>query len=280
MDVNAFIEQYKEEQHQASEYKEDISFQLKMKDNLEATLPSNIVIGPFYINTEPLKLFLVNKRQEIANKMLDQFCAIMKNNIEDVIQEFKFLMVRLADKPTSIEHIYEIRDWMETIPMSVRTQEELTRRYLLEYDVLEYFWYALPQEDFENKWEAIGWPYKISQQIETTNTFLDDEWDKYYKIQMNDELTLEEKVEHLTVLVTQMSGLRDFSKTHEIAVDIRRVWKAMKEAQEQGQLLNSRQKLFLAPITPYETLNKLIKEFEPYRNLWITASGILLLLLL
>lgn len=54
---------------------------------------------------------------------------------------------------------------------------------------------------------------------------------------------------------------------------MRRVWKAMKEAQEFGQLLNQRQKLFNVPVVPFENLNKLIKEFEPYKTLWITGSG-------
>lgn len=47
----------------------------------------------------------------------------------------------------------------------------------------------------------------------------------------------------------------------------------MKEAQEHGQLLNQRQKLFGVPVVPFENLTKLIKEFEPYKNLWGTASG-------
>lgn len=40
-------------------------------------------------------------------------------------------MIKLAVKPEGIEHIFEIRDWMETIPMTVRQQDELTRRYML-----------------------------------------------------------------------------------------------------------------------------------------------------
>lgn len=48
-----------------------------------------------------------------------------------MLQEYKGLMVKLAVKPDGIEHIYEIRDWMETIPMTVRQQDELTRRYML-----------------------------------------------------------------------------------------------------------------------------------------------------
>lgn len=56
-------------------------------------------------------------------------------------------------------------------------------------------------------------------------------------------------------------------------MEIRKVWKALKEAQEFGQLLNQRQKLFGAAVVPFDNLTKLIKEFEPYKNLWTTASG-------
>jgi dynein heavy chain len=137
---------------------------------------------------------------------------------------------------------------------------------------LEHFWYALPQEDFENKWEAIGWPYRISKQVEATEQYLKEEEERFYKIQLNDEYTLQDKIETLTAQVVQMAKQKDFSKTHEIAVDMRRLWKSMKEAQEQGQLLNQRQKLFNTPVVPFDQLTKLIKEFEPYKTLWITAS--------
>uniref|UniRef100_A0A1Y1N5M7 Dynein heavy chain 1, axonemal n=2 Tax=Photinus pyralis TaxID=7054 RepID=A0A1Y1N5M7_PHOPY len=272
LDVTTYIGGYLEEQHSAVEYKDTISHHFKMRDNLEVTLPSSIVIGPFFVNTEPLKTFLINKRQEIAGKLLDQFAAIMKGNIEEIIQEYKFFNARLLERATSIENIYEIRDWMETIPMTVKGWEEATKKYLLEYDVLDYFWYSLPQEDFENKWDCIGWPYRLAQQIERAQANLDEEFDKYLKIQMIDESVLQEKIENFTVIVTQLSGQKDFNRVHEIALEIKRLWKAMKEAQEHGQMLNQRQKLFLMPVTPYDTLTKLIKEFEPYRNLWVTAS--------
>lgn len=60
---------------------------------------------------------------------------------------------------------------------------------------------------------------------------------------------------------------------HEIANDIKKAWKGMKDAQEWGRVLNQRQKLFGQPVVPFADLNRLVKEFEPYRNLWVTASG-------
>lgn len=47
----------------------------------------------------------------------------------------------------------------------------------------------------------------------------------------------------------------------------------MRDAQDWGRILNQRQKLFGQPVVPFVELNKLVKEFEPYRNLWVTASG-------
>lgn len=40
-------------------------------------------------------------------------------------------MRRLGEKPDTIERVFEIRDWMETIPMSIRSSVEVTRRYIL-----------------------------------------------------------------------------------------------------------------------------------------------------
>lgn len=59
-----------------------------MKNNLEVTLPPSIIIGPFYIFTDYLKQFLVNKRQEIIGKLLDAFAVIMKGQVEEVLKYY------------------------------------------------------------------------------------------------------------------------------------------------------------------------------------------------
>lgn len=81
-----------------------------------------------------------------------------------------------------------------------------------EYEVLDYFWYSLPQEDFDNKWAAIGWPYKIQKQIEATNEFLIEETARFYTIQLSDENALNDRIELFTMQVQQFSAARDASK--------------------------------------------------------------------
>lgn len=73
--------------------------------------------------------------------------------------------------------------------------------------------------------------------------------------------------------MTNISQIYDIERVHEMAIEVRRMYKGMLECVEQGQLLCMRQKLFGLPVVPWENLTKLMKEFEPFRNLWITASG-------
>lgn len=84
---------------------------------------------------------------------------------------------------------------------------------------MDSFWYNLADEDFENKWEAISRPMKVMQHVDEINDLLVEETDKFQKIQLNDELVLEEKIEGLTVQVVNMSALRDFTKVFRLFVN-------------------------------------------------------------
>lgn len=48
-----------------------------------------------------------------------------------VLADYHYIMVKLNEKPLSIEHIYEIREWMETIPISLRTLEDVAKRLIM-----------------------------------------------------------------------------------------------------------------------------------------------------
>nr|CAD7403049.1 unnamed protein product [Timema cristinae] len=165
LNVQEYVNKFKDEDHTAVELKEEVQFQLKMKVNLEVTLPEKIVIGPFIINVDPLKQFLVGKRKDMYIKLLDMFAERQRAKVEE------------------------------------------------EYDILDQFWYSLNQEDFDAKWEGLFYPLKIQAQIEATFLSLEEETEKFEKLQLGDESALLEKIDHLTVMVTRMANERDIDKT-------------------------------------------------------------------
>ena len=62
----------------------EIDVQLKEKENIEKTLPQNIVIGPFYVNCDTIRQALSKKRKELANALLEYVVSRLKRKADEV----------------------------------------------------------------------------------------------------------------------------------------------------------------------------------------------------
>ncbi|CAH0718440.1 unnamed protein product, partial [Brenthis ino] len=266
---------FRQEKHSASEIREEVQMHYDEKQDLIWRLPQYINIGPFAINVDTLKQMLVTKRSDIIKALLTMWAEEVRQVVEDVIQAYKNIMRKLGEKPNTIEHVFEIREWMESIPFALKTQEDIMKKVHTDYEVLDVFFTPLEHDDFKALWEAIGWPLNITKQVDATTDFLEEEQEKFWKLHQQDEQTLFDKIDMFTAQCMALTLQNDFAKVHEIANDIKKAWKGMKDAQEWGRVLNQRQKLFGQPVVAFADLNRLVKEFEPYRNLWVTASDFL-----
>ncbi|KAG6458751.1 hypothetical protein O3G_MSEX011030 [Manduca sexta] len=275
LDIDAYVENFRQEKHSALETREEVQMHYDAKQDLIWRLPQYINIGPFAINVDTLKQMLVTKRSDIIRALLTMWAEEVRLVVEDVIQAYKGVMRRLGEKPNTIEHVFEIREWMESVPFALKTQDDIMKRVNTDYEVLDAFFMPLENDDFKSLWEAIGWPLAITKQVVATTEFLEEEQEKFWKLHQQDEQTLFDKIDMFTAQCMALTLQNDFNKVHEIANDIKKAWKGMKDGQEWGRVLNQRQKLFGQPVVPFADLNRLVKEFEPYRNLWVTASDFL-----
>lgn len=75
---------YAEENHPASDIKEEINVHVKQKQLLEVNLPSSVVIGPFFVNVESLKQTLIEKRQMLIESLLTYLAERLAEQIETV----------------------------------------------------------------------------------------------------------------------------------------------------------------------------------------------------
>ncbi|XP_060831781.1 dynein axonemal heavy chain 1-like [Bombus pascuorum] len=272
LDIPRYIESYKQEELSTAEIKEEIAFHMTMKQNLQATLPNTIAIGPFLANVRPLKDLLMRKRHECATELLVMLTEKLRTDVDDILEEYTQIRYKLREVPQSIEHIFEIRDWMETIPLRVQNLEERMDVLKLDFDILDAFLWNISDEDFHAKWEVIGCPVQIEKEVRETNERLMEEQEKFYKIQLQDEVLLQERIDTLVSNVANIALQTDINRIHETALDVKRIWKSMVDCREMGLLLNERQKLFDMKVVPFDHLHKLMRDFEPYRSLWVTAS--------
>uniref|UniRef100_A0A182K6M5 Dynein heavy chain linker domain-containing protein n=1 Tax=Anopheles christyi TaxID=43041 RepID=A0A182K6M5_9DIPT len=273
--VKDFVEQTKSADKSSSEIKEDIAFQIRMRENLEHTVPLCIVIGPFWINVQPLREALICKRQELTAALLKMLTEKLRIKTADIITCYNAINERMCEKPVSIEHIYDIRAYMEDVPVLVGRLEDRMRGILYEYEILEGFLHNLPDADFEQKWNALAYPRSVLKQMVSIKEFHESEVDRYRKQQFADEAAFTASIEDINAYISKFTTLYDVSKVSEMSVEVRRLWKTLQELIDQGHIMNRRQELFdMAPIS-LNNLYELRSNFQAYRELWAVAADYL-----
>lgn len=315
LDFVTFRRDFKNADHTTVEVKDEISFHLKMKSALENALPNEIIIGPFRVNVQSLKNLLVQKRQNCSTQLLTMFSESLSARIGAVLTDYLRIIARLRSPSRDIEHLFEEQNWVVTIPLVIKPLDETVQKLTREFDVLDYFWRNLSDQDFEAKWQAIGSSRQVRllvrvadrsshrlhknvneininkmyfvhslftrtivfsnvfTQIEDATRRFAGEYEKFYKLQMQDEIILSEKSNILVENVANMTLQADIDRVHETAIEMKRIEQMTKEYQKSGLLLNKRQELFGLKVVAYDQLDELMKKFEPYLMLWVTASG-------
>lgn len=272
LDVTNYINDFAEEEHTALEIQAEAEKHLHEKEILEENIPTSIVIGPFWVATANVRELLAKKKKSLSIALLDLLSKQLRKRCDNVSEEFKIICRKLSEKPNCIEELDELREWMKTIPEKLKEHQENIDKIMHDYGLLENFFYSLSNDDFLCMWTTIGWPHKIYKQMETTMVTHEADEERFRKLQQFDQAAFNEKLDSLAMMAAGMRGYTDINKAHEYANEARRINKQMKEAQQLAVIYNNRERLFKLPITGYEKLSVLTKEFEPFRNLWMTVS--------
>uniref|UniRef100_A0A8D1UYI8 Dynein axonemal heavy chain 1 n=1 Tax=Sus scrofa TaxID=9823 RepID=A0A8D1UYI8_PIG len=271
-DVATFLKAFQTQCPSAEEVRGVVLTHLQEKEILDSSLPSSIIIGPFYINVDNVKQSLSKKRKALATSMLDILAKNLHKEVDDICEEFRSISRKIYEKPNSIEELAELREWMKGIPEKLVGLEERIVKVMDDYQVMDEFFYNLSTDDFNDKWAASNWPAKILGQIEIVRQQHIEDEEKFRKIQIMDQNNFQEKLEGLQLVVAGFSVHVEIARAHEIANEVRRVKKQLKDCQQLAMLYNNRERIFGLPITNYDNLSRMVKEFQPYLDLWTTAS--------
>ncbi|NWX92741.1 DYH1 protein, partial [Nothoprocta pentlandii] len=271
-DIQFFVKDYEEQCPSAQEIRKIVITHLSEKENVDNTLPSSIVIGPFHIITEGVKQNLSKKYKALATSILDILAKNLHLQVENICEAYKATSWKMHEKPNSIEELAELREWMKGVPEQLSVQEELIKEVMADYEVMEEFLYNLTQQDFTAKWAASYWPLKIIMQTKAIQLQHLEEEEKFRKIQLMDQNNFQERLEAMQLSVGGFSIQVDVTRAHELANEARRIRKQQKELQNLAILYNNRERIFGMPVTNYGRLSRMVKEFQPYYDLWTTVS--------
>ncbi|XP_054472107.1 dynein axonemal heavy chain 1 [Anoplopoma fimbria] len=272
LDIETLLQSHMQAEQTSQEVKKEVEQNLKDKERIEHSLPSSIVIGPFIVRVEAVRQALSNKRKALANAMLDHLTQKLRKQIDNACEECNKINRKLQERSNSIEELAEKREWIKQIPEQLKSYKEVIGKTLSDYEVMEEVSHCLSNEDFNKKWTAIGWPLRIINQMEAVAVQHAEDEGRFRKIQMVDQDNFEEHLDSLQMVVAGFAGHADMDHAHEVANEVRRTSKQLKECQTMAQTYNNRERLLGIPVTNYDRLQKLVKDFQPFKDLWSTTS--------
>lgn len=162
----------------------------------------------------------------------------------------------------------------------------------------------MSKEDFSQRWEAFSWPQRLKLKQEETERMLQEDRQLFQKEMSAQQQQFEKQLEELAYRVANFHQYTDatrITKVVSIIQDIQQAFgnpsrrpacgseavnaaqvfvamieraacsQALKDFDAKAQLFNKREALFDVPRTEYDQLQKIVKDFEPYASLWLTA---------
>ncbi|NWV36400.1 DYH1 protein, partial [Grantiella picta] len=271
-DINYFLKGYEVQFPPTQEVMTIVSTYLSEKETLDHFLPSSIVIGPYQVRIEHIRHSLSDKHKALATSMLDMLAKNLHAQVQKICEAYETISTKMHEKPNNIEELTELRDWLKGVPEQLVVQEQLIEEVMEDYKVLEEFLYNLTEEDFSDKWTATYWPTKMAQDSESIRLQHIEDEDRFRKMQVLDQKAFQESLDDMQLTVGGFSVQSDVNQAHELAGDARDVRKQLKELQDLAALYNNRERLFGIRVTDYSVLSKMLKEFQPYYDLWTTVS--------
>ena len=88
------LREFDAQEHTAAQVKAEVDMHLAEKERLEATMPSSIVVGAFWINTENVRQSLAKKRKALGNAVLELLAKKLRNQADEVIAILLRLLMR------------------------------------------------------------------------------------------------------------------------------------------------------------------------------------------
>jgi len=76
----------------AAEMKAEVENHMKKKVAIESVLPTNIMIGPFYVNTDGIRQGVAKKHRALANAVLDLLAKKLRLQAEEASSSSIFLL--------------------------------------------------------------------------------------------------------------------------------------------------------------------------------------------
>ena len=119
-----------------------------VRGQVKEEIPVELVIGMFHVSCELVRSNLVQKCDELAQQLLQILSENAQKKVAEITEQYEKIHDKLEKRPETVEELSDTRDYMRQIPKLQQPIEEQIDAMIVEFDTLEDFKFALPDDVF------------------------------------------------------------------------------------------------------------------------------------
>ncbi|CAL8110099.1 unnamed protein product [Orchesella dallaii] len=272
LDITSYVKKLEESDPTAQDIRKLVEQNTRHMEQLEKEIPTDIKITAFRVVVEQVRDGILKKKKNLINSIMDSYAFKLRKIIQKVQKDFGEMEKKLTTRSDDIEEVMALKGYVEIVPSLAARLESTTGAAIKDYEVFDHFLYQVSNEDVNAKWQCAIASNRILRLGREATKWLEEDYDRLLKVQQGDLSSLSDQVDSATLTVAGLVAFTELEKAQDVCQEIKKIWKNIKDLQEQSSLLNRRQKIFGLPLAQNEALNRLARDIEPFKNLWFTAS--------
>ena len=273
MDVATYMAEYGATEKTIQEMSADVRKQLASIAAVEKEVPLGVTIGLFAVNTHAVRKFLVERHHAISKAILQLVASKVKARGEELTDAFKEINRSCMRSTPDVEAVQELEEYMAQLPGELDQLQQGLQEMLSDQLVLEGFEFETSDENFKTFWSTMAWPRRIDETIGLAAAKCVEKREEFAMEQEKEQEAFAKSLNKLEDVVSKFSKHTDLGKVKEISAEVKKLQAELKEAEAKKFLFNKREAILGTPLTDYSQLGKVMKAFEPFANLWITAAN-------
>ena len=247
---------------------EEVKRFLDLKKSIEEKCENQTLFPMIVVNSAEAKAFLENKALELRSALLRLTCDNWCASNETICKRYDALKEKMASSPDTTEELDELRRFFDASKNELEELESDINASSELYLVFNDSRFTLTVQEHDLYWDVFGWPKKLASVVEQGEVNLNEKTEKFKQELVDNRAKLVEDVVQMGKDVDEFIQLGEIELVEERVVTVSEIEAKLKQASTLAEVYRNHESIFGMPEQDLPQLDRLVKTFEPYCNLW------------
>ena len=226
----------------------------------------------FSVNTAQMKLDLAATCKSLIQQVLESTGDAMRKNNSRTGEKLETMVEKANEVPETIETLDTLFSQVEGFQTELEGVRTGIDAMVERMKVMEDFRFVSTESDFALACKTRMLPDQVHESLEEASYRLEETKHKMLEEFMMERDKFETEVGRLGAAAEAFQEYSDLGQLDEISEQLRSLEDRLEGVDKDLKKINSREKLFDFPPTEYPEIRQIVKEFEPFRQLWSMAG--------